>query len=98
MPWCVYMLRCADGSLYTGISTDIKRRLAEHNAGRGAKFTRGRIPVSLVYEERCGGQGQALRREAAIRRLKRTQKLALSRGRERIPGRPGQRKRRLSSS
>lgn len=72
------MLRCADGSLYTGVSTDIERRLAEHNAGKGAKYTRSRAPVSLVYEERCRDQGQALKREAAIRRLTRTEKLALT--------------------
>jgi len=81
--WFVYMLRCADDSLYTGVSTDIERRLAEHNTGRGAKYTRSRFPVSLVYKEACNDQGHALRREAAIRRLSRVQKLALSRGRGR---------------
>lgn len=93
MSWFVYMLRCADGSLYTGVSTDIERRLAEHNSGRGAKYTRGRSPVSLVYQEHCHDRGEALRREAAIRRLSRSDKLALSRDRRQV-GRPFREKRR----
>ncbi|MDZ7842431.1 MAG: GIY-YIG nuclease family protein [Gammaproteobacteria bacterium] len=76
------MLRCADGSLYTGVAKDMQRRLAQHNAGRGAKYTRSRVPVTLFYKEQCGDRGGALRREAEIRRLTRREKLALGVGGE----------------
>lgn len=75
--WWVYLLRCADGSLYAGMAADTQRRLREHNAGRGAKYTRSRRPVELVYREACESKGAALRREAALKRLSRTQKLEL---------------------
>ena len=75
--WEVYMLRCADGSLYTGIALDAKRRAQVHNSGKGAKYTRSRLPAVLVYREPCGDYSDALRREAAIKRLSRTDKLAL---------------------
>lgn len=78
--WMVYMLRCADGSLYTGITTDIQRRLAEHNgdeAAPGARYTRARRPVTLAYVEAADSRSAAARREAAIKRLDRTHKLAL---------------------
>lgn len=80
MSWFVYMLQCADGSLYTGIARDMERRLAQHNAGRGAKYTRSRVPVTLYYKEQCDDRGGALRREAEIRRLTRSEKLALGVG------------------
>ncbi len=67
--WYVYMLRCADNSLYTGVAIDIDARLAAHNAGKGAKYTRGRLPVKLVYREAAGGRGAALKREHAIKRM-----------------------------
>lgn len=67
--WYVYMLRCADHSLYTGVATDLDARLAAHNAGKGAKYTRGRRPVVLVYREAARGRGAALTREFAIKRL-----------------------------
>ena len=73
----VYMLRCKDGSLYTGWTNDLEHRLAMHNSGRGAKYTRGRGPLELVYSEACGTRGDALRREAAIKRLPRAKKLRL---------------------
>ena len=73
----VYILRCADGTLYTGITNDVPRRLAAHNSGRGAKYTRGRGPVELVYREACGEKSAALRREAAVKRLSREEKLRL---------------------
>ena len=73
----VYMLRCADGSLYTGSTTDLDRRLAAHQSGRGAKYTRSRLPVELVYWEEAPDWSAALRREAAIKHLSRTQKLEL---------------------
>jgi len=77
--WFVYMLRCADGSLYTGITTDIPRRLAEHNGegSQGARYTRSRRPVALAYSESADNRAEAARREAAIKRLSRMRKLAL---------------------
>lgn len=77
--WQVYILRCADGTLYTGSTNDVEKRLAAHNAGRGAKYTRARRPCALVYVEEAADKGAALRREAAIKRLTRTQKLRLMR-------------------
>jgi putative endonuclease len=78
-PWFVYILRCADDTLYTGITTNVERRLAEHNAGTasGARYTRSRRPVELLYAEPASDRAQAGRREAAIKRLERTAKLAL---------------------
>lgn len=75
--WYVYLLRCADDTLYAGCTNDPPRRLQQHNAGQGAKYTRFRRPVSLVYLEQAGDHGQALRREAALKRLTRKEKLAL---------------------
>ena len=75
--WYVYLLRCADDTLYTGCTTDPQRRLKQHNSGRGAKYTRARRPVSLVYVEQAEDHSQALRREAALKRLSRKEKLAL---------------------
>ena len=77
--WWVYMLRCQDGTLYTGATCDIPRRLAAHNSGKGAKYTRGRGPVELVYTQACGTHSQALRREAAVKKLTRPQKWELVR-------------------
>ena len=73
----VYILRCADGTLYTGWTNDMQKRLAAHNDGRGAKYTRSRRPVLLVYEEECEDKSAALRREAALKRLSRAEKLKL---------------------
>jgi len=78
--WCVYILRCADGTLYTGIAADLQRRLEAHRAGQGARYTRGRLPVRVVYREPCANRSKASRREATIKRLPRRQKLALVRG------------------
>ena len=75
----VYILRCADGSLYTGWTNDPDRRLAAHNAGKGAKYTRSRLPVERVYCEACASREEALRREIEIKRLTRQQKEALIR-------------------
>ena len=75
----VYIVRCADGTLYTGYSTDPERRVARHNCGRGAKYTRTRRPVVLVHMERRDTLRAAMRRERAIKRLRRDQKLALIR-------------------
>ena len=73
----VYMLRCKDGSLYTGWTNDLEHRLAMHNSGHGAKYTRGRGPLELVYSEELPDKEAALRRECAIKKLRREQKLAL---------------------
>ncbi|MEZ4156550.1 MAG: GIY-YIG nuclease family protein [Candidatus Paceibacterota bacterium] len=74
----VYILRCADGSLYTGYARDLARREEEHNSSPlGAKYTRGRRPVKLIYSERLPTRSAALKREAEIKRLTRTQKLSL---------------------
>lgn len=75
--WHVYILRCADGTLYTGVATDVEARFKRHASGRGARYTRGRGPLTLVHIERAGSRGDALRREAAIRRLGRAGKEAL---------------------
>ena len=73
----VYLLRCADGTYYTGWTNDLTRRLAAHNSGRGAKYTRVRRPCTLVYCEEAADRSAALRREAAIKKLSRAEKLAL---------------------
>lgn len=77
---CAYILLCADGTLYTGWTNDIEKRLAAHNAGRGAKYTRGRRPVTLLYSEECASKSEAMIREAAIKKLSREEKLLLSEG------------------
>lgn len=75
--WFVYVVRCRDGTLYTGIAKDLERRLEEHASGRGAKYTRGRGPLRLRYWETHRTKGRALRREAAIKRMTRSEKLRL---------------------
>ena len=80
MEWYVYILLCGDGSLYTGCTNDLKRRLAAHQQGRGAKYTRSHLPVTLVYQEPCPNRSAALRREAALKRMTRQQKLGLLNG------------------
>jgi len=74
------MLRCRDGSLYTGITNDLPKRLVRHGAGTASAYTRSRRPVRLVFQERQPDRSEALRREAALRRLSRVQKLALVQG------------------
>jgi putative endonuclease len=74
----VYILECADGTLYTGITTDVARRVIEHNdSAKGASYTRSRRPVGLVYQEEVASRSEALKREHALKNLTRTQKLAL---------------------
>ena len=80
MSYYVYLLRCRDGSLYTGYTDDPERRLRVHNAGKGAKYTRSRLPVELVYQEQCPDKSAALRREQEIKRMRRAEKLALISG------------------
>ena len=76
--WFVYLVRCQDGTLYCGIAKNLKKRLAEHNSpDKGAKYTRGRQPVQLVYAEEVSSRAQATQREGQIKRLPRTEKMAL---------------------
>ena len=75
--WWVYILRCGDGTLYTGMTDDPERRLAAHRSGHGAKYTRGRGPLELLYTEQCPDRSAALRREYAIKQLSREEKLHL---------------------
>lgn len=75
----VYILECADGTFYTGYTTDVERRIEEHGAGEGARYTRGRTPVDLVYTERFEGRSAAMRREYEIKQLSRTEKERLVR-------------------
>ncbi len=79
--WFVYLMRCGDGSLYTGITTDIDRRCRQHNAGTASRYTRSRLPVELIYQESHLSQGSALRREAAIKAMDRKEKLKMVRQR-----------------
>ena len=72
--WYLYILRCGDNTLYTGITTDVEKRLEAHRSGRGAKYTRGRAPLELVYRETCGSHSDALKREAEIKKLSRQAK------------------------
>lgn len=75
--WFVYVVRCRDGSLYTGCTNDLRRRLAAHDSGRGARYTRSRRPVTLLFWERAKDKGRALSREARLKQLSRAEKLAL---------------------
>ena len=72
--WYLYILRCGDGTLYTGITTDVEKRLEAHRSGKGAKYTRGRGPLELVYQEECGDHSSALKREAEVKKLTREEK------------------------
>jgi putative endonuclease len=76
--WFVYLARCADGTLYTGITVDVAQRIAMHDAGRGAKYTRGRGPLELCATRRCRSKGDALKLELAIKRLGRSDKERLT--------------------
>ena len=82
-PWFVYLLRCADGTIYAGSTTDVGARTAAHNSGRGARYTKGRRPVAVVYQEACESRSAALAREHALKRLTRFEKETL------IAGTPG---------
>lgn len=81
MPYFLYILRCGDGSLYTGIAADVEKRLAVHQSGKGAKYTRGRGPLTVVYREECADKSAALKRERAVKALPKAKKLALIEGR-----------------
>lgn len=75
--WYLYILRCKDNTLYTGITTDVEKRLEAHRSGKGAKYTRGRAPLELVYRETCGTHSDALKRELEIKKLSREEKQKL---------------------
>tara|TARA_B100000579_G_scaffold412303_1_gene403936 strand:- start:566 stop:826 length:261 start_codon:yes stop_codon:yes gene_type:complete len=77
MDWEVYILECSDGTLYTGISNNLPSRIEKHNSGKGAKYTKNRIPVALVYKETLKNKSESLKREIEIKRLSRSQKLDL---------------------
>ena len=77
MDWTVYILRCSDGTLYTGITNDLERRMSEHESGQGAKYTMGRGPLQLVHQEIFQGRGLASKRENEIKKLNRKSKLLL---------------------
>ena len=81
--WYLYILRCKDDTLYTGITTQVDKRLEAHRSGHGAKYTRGRGPLELVYQEVCASHSAALKRELAVKALSREEKVAL------IAGTPG---------
>ena len=93
MSWQVYVLRCGDGTLYTGIARDAGARLRRHEAGKGARYTRGRGPLAMVLLEDAASQGDALRREAAIRRLGRAGKVALISAATAAPAKPKSKRR-----
>ena len=77
MDWYVYILECNDQSLYTGITNDLEKRIIVHNLGKGAKYTKARLPVKLVYKEPCKTKSDSLKREFEIKKLKRIEKLNL---------------------
>ena len=76
-PWMLYILRCGDGTLYTGITTDVEARLEAHRSGKGAKYTRGRGPLELVYREQCEDHSHALKRELAVKSMTKEEKKKL---------------------
>ncbi|MBO7252242.1 MAG: GIY-YIG nuclease family protein [Oscillospiraceae bacterium] len=85
--WVLYILRCSDDTLYTGITNDLNKRLLAHNSGKGAKYTRGRGPVVPVYREVCLDHIHALQREREVKKLTRQQKLALIENNENLSNR-----------
>ncbi len=77
--WTCYLVQCADNTLYCGVTNNLEKRLAVHNAGEGAKYTRGRTPVRLMYSEACPDKSAALKREREVKAMSRPEKLALCR-------------------
>ena len=76
-PWSVYIVKCSDGKLYTGISNDVEKRVTTHNRGKGCRFTKYRYPVKLMYQEKCGTRSKAFKRELKIKSFTRGAKLKL---------------------
>ena len=89
MPFTCYILECADGSYYTGWTTDLQRRVRQHNSGRGSKYTRARRPVKVLYEEDLPDRSSAMRREAQIKKYSRVKKKELIRKNDRKNKQPG---------
>ena len=83
--WYIYILQCADNTLYTGVATDINARLATHNAGKGAKYTRGRLPAILLYQESAENRSAALQREHAIKKMRAAEKRQLIAAQDHAP-------------
>jgi len=77
--WFIYLVRCSNGNLYTGISTDVTRRFAEHQAGKGAKYLRGKGPLELVYQKKIGTRSEALKAEIKVKNMARSAKIAMLR-------------------
>jgi predicted GIY-YIG superfamily endonuclease len=77
MSYWVYIAKCADGTLYTGMTTDVEKRAKTHNSGKGAKYTRSRLPITIVYKEQCADKSAALKREREIKGFKRAEKVKL---------------------
>ena len=77
MLWVVYILKCADGSLYTGVTNNLKKRVLAHQEGKGAKYTKGRLPLKVIYHEKLPNRSEALKREIVIKGLDRLEKLKL---------------------
>lgn len=77
MLWVVYILKCADGSLYTGVTNNLKKRVLAHQEGKGAKYTKGRLPLKVIYHEKLPNRSEALKREIVIKQLDRLEKLKL---------------------
>ena len=77
MLWLVYILKCADGSLYTGVTNNLKKRVLAHQEGKGAKYTKGRLPLKVIYHEKLPNRSEALKREIVIKGLDRLEKLKL---------------------
>ncbi|OIO69278.1 MAG: hypothetical protein COW19_07235 [Zetaproteobacteria bacterium CG12_big_fil_rev_8_21_14_0_65_55_1124] len=82
--WFIYMIRCKDDQLYTGISTDVQRRFAEHQSGKGAKYLRGRGPLQLVFQQQAGSHSEALKAELAIKKLSKADKESIIRSGNRM--------------
>lgn len=76
-PWFVYMVRCSDGTLYTGVTVDVEDRVKTHNAGKGAKYTRARLPVKLIWSEKVEAESEAKRREFEIKQMRRAEKILM---------------------
>lgn len=72
--WLLYILKCGDGTLYTGITTDLEHRVSQHNRGAASRYTRSRLPVEVLHHETCGGRSSALKKECALKRLSRREK------------------------
>jgi putative endonuclease len=85
-PWCVYVVRCKDGTLYTGVARDVAARIAMHDAGRGARYTRGRGPLTLLATKKCATHGDALRVEMALKKRSRDEKERLVASPRRLAG------------